>query len=167
MAAGMMLMGGVAAASGINELPADADLVVHFYNTAGVGAIMLWSAKHQATTLLANAGIKARFVDCLARPEGKCADSTDPRVFILSIVVKVPDRLHGSLGYALPYTELGNQAFLNFPRIDKTAPLNTQHLLGTVIAHELAHLLFRSAAHGSGIMKEKWTALARTALAHL
>ena len=156
--AGAMLMGAVTTAATFNEVPTDADLVVHVYDKVEIAKLEFGSAKRQAARLLANAGIKVRFVDCLIGPTGKCDDTTDPRTIIMSIEGTVPDRLRTALGYALPYTERANRATLNYPRIEKTSPFHTECLLGTVIAHELAHLLFRSTAHGSGMMKDKWTA---------
>ena len=132
---------------------AEADIVVQLSNKVGVGTLELVSAKRVATALMAKAGLKVRFVDC-----GVCEDSSDPRVFLMSIDDKVPERLHHVLGYALPYTERANRASLNYPMIGKASPGNTEHLLGSVMAHELAHLLFRSAAHSGGLMKQGFTA---------
>ena len=133
---------------------ADADLVVHVYNKAGAPVMEFNDAKSRAASQMSKAGIKVRFVDC---GTGNCQDSTDPRVFVLTIENKMPEGKRHVLGYALPYTELANRATLNYPKIAEASPAQTERLLGTVISHELAHLLFRSANHGPGMMKAAWT----------
>ena len=142
--AGLVLMSGLAGA-------AEADLMVHLCDKVGVVALELGAAKRLATSLMAKAGIKVQFADCGS------GEPLNTREILMSIEHNVPERLQNVLGYALPYTERANRATLNYPKIEKTSPAQTERLLGTVMAHELAHLLFRSAAHGEGLMRETWT----------
>ncbi len=131
----------------------EADIVVELVNNVGVNPLELACAKSVAADLLGRAGLKVRFV---TRVAGE--DSADPRVFVVTIDDRMPDRVQHVLGYALPYTERANRAWLNYPKINKTSPDSTGYLLGSVIAHELGHLLLRSATHGTGLMKAGFTA---------
>jgi len=134
---------------------ADSDLIVHIHDKVGVATLEMASAKRLAVSQMAKAGISVRFVDCKRNP---CQDAQDPRVFVISILDRVPVQKQTALGYALPFSRRCNEANLNYTLIIKTSPVQPEHLLGTVIVHELAHLLFHSTAHGEGLMKERWTA---------
>jgi hypothetical protein len=90
-----------------------------------------------------------------------CKESDDPRLFVVSInAVEPPEQSDTALGFALIHGR-ANHAAAVYPRIAAQTANDSVYqdacLLGNVMAHELAHLLFRSARHGEGIMRSNWT----------
>jgi len=134
-----------------------------------VGKSTLRYAEVQADRILRKAGVAAEWVDC-AEPhsgrsnDGVCPEGSDPGLFIVGIR---GDNAPGSssksaLGFAMPQFPSSNHAVVLYPRIIQIVranayPLDERVLLAYVIAHELAHLLFGSVAHGEGIMRANWS----------
>jgi len=135
---------------------ADSYLVVQLSNHSAATRIEIAGAKSEASRLLSVVGMKIRWVDC-GRNETACPESNDPRTFVVSIEEMIPARLVRSLGYSTPLTERANRAVINYPRIASMPGVSVECLIGTVIVHELAHLLFRSSDHGPGLMKVEWS----------
>jgi hypothetical protein len=130
------------------------DLKVHLYNQARVSPADIETAKKEAGLLFEKAGIMVHWKDCVA--------SCGPENHDDALVVWINNSSEAissdtALGFAAPFAGRGNQAVVLYPRICQFAPEpNRPFLLGAVIAHELAHLLFRSNQHSQGIMRASW-----------
>lgn len=144
----------------------EARVTVQIYNTAKLPERIVSGAEAQADWMFQKAGIEVTWVNCppVERERGAdqvCKQYADPGLFVFSIVEEAPDAaIHDcTLGFALPFAGSGNHAAALSPKIAGLADqyrLDFHIVLGHVIAHELGHLLFRSTAHGDGIMRSSW-----------
>lgn len=145
----------------------EAQVTVHVYNTAHIPSGNISGAEAQAGWIFEKAGIRIMWINCPAieRERGGdqiCKQYADPGLLVMSILDEAPEAaIHDcTLGFALPFAGRGNHAAAMLPKVERVAHQNRVDLhivLGHVMAHELAHLLFRSNAHGVGIMRSSWT----------
>jgi hypothetical protein len=140
-------------------------ITVQLYNQVNAPQREIRQAKATVSWMFQKAGIDVRWVECplsqLASTDQLCGQPDDPTLFVLSITAAdPPDHSLTALGFALVQGRANHAAAL-YPRIRAMAEKNPQFkndiLLGSVIAHELAHLLFHSTQHGEGIMRAAWT----------
>ena len=134
---------------------------------ANVPEETLSTAEREAGWMFSKADIEVSWVGCpLPRRERAgnqvCKQTADPLLFVFSIVDSAPnaDIEESTLGFALPFTATANHAAALYSKINELAnqqSVEVHYLLAHVIAHEVAHLLFRSFRHGDGIMRAKWT----------
>jgi hypothetical protein len=139
--------------------------------TVPVGNSTLRYAEVQADRIMRKAGVTAEWVDCAeARSDrsndGVCQEKPDPKLFVIGIRGdNAPGSSSGSaLGFAMSRSRSSKHAVVLYPRIIQVVHANADlldegTLLAHVIAHELAHLLFASTAHGEGIMRANWSRL--------
>jgi hypothetical protein len=147
-------------------------ITVQVFNYAGAPASEVRQAKSEAGWIFRRAGIDITWVDCppIVRERGAdqvCKEPADPHLFVLAINPVCPPEQHdNALGFAvLPGRT--NHAAVCYPRIAAFAEEQEFRagLLAGVMAHELAHLLLCSAAHGEGLMQPQWTAVEVHAMA--
>jgi hypothetical protein len=141
------------------------EITVQLFNPANVSMSNMREAEREVSWLFQKAGIEVHWVECPVQVHGApvdpaCSQFGDPDVFVLSIITDRPhDRSNYALGFAMVFGE-SNHAAAFYKRISErlknNPPYRDCNLLGLVLAHELAHLLFRSTEHGPGIMKANW-----------
>jgi hypothetical protein len=153
---------------------ADQQITVRLYNLADVRSQTLDQAMHQATLLLATAGVtavweqgaadskEAHTVDLSSRQAQKTQNSGFRKHLVLIVVGNVPaGYLPGALGRAFPESQIGVNAMIFYDRVERlkqTDEMDLTTVLGLAMAHEIGHVLLRSSAHSQGgIMKSPWT----------
>jgi hypothetical protein len=159
-------MFGLVLAAHAADSEAPLEITVQLFNNANAPQLEVRRAESEAGWMFHKAGIAVHWVECppLVRERGGdrvCKEPDDPRLFVVSInAMDPPEQSDTALGFAL----LGgrtNHAAAVYPRIVAQTAHNSAYqdcvLLGSVMAHELAHLLFRSTQHGEGIMRSNWT----------
>ena len=167
-----------AAASGTPSLakhPPDArrgtaSLTLRVYDYARENRSSLLAAEAEATRILGQAGVNARWTDC---PTSRAQSSNYPdcqlpwRVndYVLDVLPEAMTALLGksedALGSTPTCTGSHCTAIVFFDRIERmsnggtaTAPM----LLGRAMAHEIGHLLLGAKTHSpSGIMRARWS----------
>ena len=142
------------------------EITVQIFNNANAPRWEVRRAEGEAGWMFQRAGIAVRWVECppLMRERGGdqvCKETDDPGLFVVSInAMDPPEQSDTALGFALIQGR-ANHAAVVYPRIVAQTAHDSVYqdvcLLGSVMAHELAHLLFRSARHGEGIMRPKWS----------
>lgn len=144
-------------------------ITVQVHNVAGAPAAVIAKAEQGASFVFRGAGISVRWADCRAVDLGRggnqiCVKPDDPYTFMVVIggrFAKSPLK-NTALGFALPLSGTRNHAEIFYPRLKEVTHSNPGRvddggLLGAVLVHEIAHLLFGSTSHGPGIMRADWT----------
>lgn len=149
-------------------------LRVHVYNLANVQAKSLERALRETARILAVAGIEIVFEPGSAdSPEAHTSDMTqwlsstmgqksDDRDFLVVRMVRgfPAEVLPKMLGFSLPSARKGVHATVFYDRVERVnfgSPAPPETVLGSVLAHEIGHVLLRSGEHTSGgIMKAVW-----------
>ncbi|MDE3164239.1 MAG: hypothetical protein KGN36_00390 [Acidobacteriota bacterium] len=142
------------------------EITVQVYNQAGAPAVEVHKAESTASWMYLKAGIDVHWVECppLERVRGgdqACRQPDDPALFVLSINPDCPPETSATaMGFAVLQGQ-SNHAAVVYPRIEAVSQKDPQcqdcALLGSAMAHELAHLIFHSARHTDGIMRAVWT----------
>jgi hypothetical protein len=151
----------------IGNLAAQNHIKIELNNTAKTPHYAVSVAEAAASSLFDRAGIRIEWIECLSGAtdprRSLCMESNDPDQF--TVVIRQDDgraRPHDSaLGYAMPFSGKRNHAAVLWSPISRIAQDNSREvgegtLLGTVIAHELGHLLMGSGTHGPGVMNSNW-----------
>lgn len=143
-----------------------AQLNVSVYNDAGVAQPMLKKAESMAATVLGRAGISVNWEDCSDRATSAYAcDHPEDGQFSLRITPDTINSMQASIfGVAfLSADGKGRYADVFYSRVLQLYNDNSVSLpevLGSVMAHELGHLLLGSNAHSTiGIMQRQWRAI--------
>jgi hypothetical protein len=144
----------------VTAIGAEEEIVVHVHNTANVLQGEIRRAENEAGLMFQKAGIRVQWVDCPSHVDDEaCREPDDPRLFVVTINAKYPPKQSvEALGYAL-LPGRGNHAAAYYPNIAEAMAGHPEYrasVLGSVIAHELGHLLFHSTRHGEGIMRTNW-----------
>jgi len=159
--------------AGLFSLPAyGADVSVAVYDFAHVGSQTLEHAEQFAAEVFVSAGIVVRMTtaisddplgsDFSAPSRNGCRESPLPVIIQAQILPHAPAGFRSSaLGYSLPCAQHGAQITLYADRIEavrQTENVSFDWVLAYSLAHELGHVLRRSAAHDAdGLMKPVWT----------
>jgi hypothetical protein len=144
-------------------------ITVRVHNVAGAEAAVIAGGEREATRTLKSVGIGVQWTDCPA-PDlhgsgGEiCNETYESSRFTVVIdkgFANAPIK-DTALGFALPFLAGRNHAAVVYPRVRSLATRNSDlmdcgNLLGMVLVHEIAHLLFASMNHGGGIMQADWT----------
>jgi hypothetical protein len=140
-------------------------VTVHLVNNVNAPSAELRSARIEAGLIFQRAGIDIHWVECLptlviSGSEPACGRVNHPLLFVLSINGGVPpDGSPTSLGYALMPGYCNHAAAL-YPRIENIVKNHPEYsrasVLGSVLAHELGHLFYRSTEHSHGVMRANW-----------
>jgi len=148
-------------------------LRVHVYNLADVHTKSLERALRETARILAVAGIEIVFEPCSAdSPEAHTSDMTrwlssmrqkpDDRHFLVVRMVRgfPAEVLPKMLGFSLPSARKGVHVTVFCDRVERVSsgtPAPRETVLGSVLAHEIGHVLLRSEEHTpGGIMKAVW-----------
>jgi hypothetical protein len=145
-------------------------LRIRLYDLAHTPAGTVEHASQTAGRLLAEAGVKVTWEKGAANSaEGRLAVwssgvTPDTRGYLVARVLVGPpgDFSEAELGYALPFAPEGAHATVYYDRIEKVffrakGMPNIGSILGAAMAHEIAHVLLRSAVHSAqGVMKGNW-----------
>ena len=147
---------------------AGAEITVQVFNAARAPEREVRRALAGAGRILRQAGIAAQWIQCGnpaldGRAVSECDPRSEPGLFVFSILPEDPRE--GIPGDALGFAVLAgrrNGAVAIYSRIVTLLRDNPDYancnILASVIAHELGHLLLRSAQHAAGIMKANWDA---------
>ncbi len=141
------------------------EITVQVFNNANAPWREVREAEVEAAWIFKKAGIAVHWVECPTETPANgedmvCQQPDNPRLFVLSIINrKVPNLAENALGFALVQGQ-ANHAAAIYPKVSAMVAENPEYqncaLLGSVMAHELGHLLFRSTRHGEGIMNGNW-----------
>ncbi len=171
--AGLAVIGAVAGtpalAAPFNGFASRVTIRIHDY--ARVRDLRLQAAQEHVSDTYARIGVNTDWLPPL-RPSPTKAPSgaytpepEDASIVLMLITEPMADRLRVPVnvaGYAATDGQsVGSVAFIVADRVDRVAwrgRLNPGQVLGSVIAHELAHLLMPGRHHSSsGIMRPRWT----------
>lgn len=139
-------------------------VTVQLMNNANAPDAEVRQAEAEAALMFRKAGIDIHWMECRPQLEGvsdpACRAVDHPMLFVLSITAgTVPNGSGTALGYALMQGH-GNHAAAIYPRISELVKSHPEYanssILGSVLAHELAHLVFHSTEHGDGVMRARW-----------
>jgi hypothetical protein len=139
-------------------------MTVQVMNNANVPDPEVRMAETEAGLMFQRAGIEIHWLDCRPQTPGvaepACKSIDEPMLFVLSITAgTAPNGSGTALGYALMQGH-GNHAAALYPRVAELVKSHPEYanstILGSVLAHELAHLVFHTTQHGEGVMRAKW-----------
>jgi len=135
---------------------AQVEVRVHLYNSANLSQYVLTQATQVANRAFAVAGISVQWHVC----EPSCDENSGPPRYIVGIAgPNVQPRSSGALGFAMLEAGDGDRAVVSLPRLElfaNSTGLALPVAMGHAIAHELGHLITRSARHSYGIMSARW-----------
>lgn len=137
---------------------------VLMYNYARVSSQNLAAAERQANKILAGASVQAIWVDCLKDNPIEsgllCPNASNPHTPVLRVL---PGHVTNQFADSeFGFAQIPVYATISYEHIVRRAerdnePLEIPILLGTVIAHELGHLLLGDPRHSAlGIMQPRW-----------
>jgi hypothetical protein len=142
-------------------------ITVRVYQTAGLSPSLEDRALAEAESILRGGFVNVRWRICTGRDRGRTGVCDAPLAAserAIRIVRRGGVRDDGpvALGNALVERSAGGVlATVYFDRVAwlaNTAQTDAAIVLGRAVAHELAHLLMRTAAHtGCGLMRPRWT----------
>lgn len=149
------------------ELP---EITVRLYNYAGAADNILSGAQQQATRILLESGVRLRWLPCTVDEQGvaedpRCYQAQGPAAISLLVC---PSQMTpkeglppGIFGFSLmPEQGPAMSARVYFHRLEELANgprLRKGPLLGSMMAHEIGHLLLGINSHsGQGIMSIPW-----------
>jgi hypothetical protein len=134
-------------------------ITVMLANKAGVSHQILRQAEMEASRIFRAAGIDISWNDCSSTHQ--CHHAPSAHEFVVSIVAE--GRTSSDLVYGVAFLDeagMGKYADVFFRRIQSEGredDENVSKLLGTVVAHELGHLLLGSHGHSQGgVMTPVW-----------
>jgi hypothetical protein len=137
-------------------------LFVSVYNDAHVPDDTLTRAEQQATKVFSRAGLDVRWVNCSGRDSASCYQLGETVNLVLRITLNaVPTTSDTAFGVAhLASDGTGRYGDVFWKRVNDlqtNSNAEASVILGSVMAHEMGHLLLGSNAHAvSGIMKAWW-----------
>src|SRR5215510_1639148 len=140
-------------------------LTVWVYNRYPVPADLLRIALRQTATIFEHAGIRIRWLNCLAAgpqepTDPACLPGPTSNTIVLTILGNANGGYRRSLGYAFPRNDGGKSAVVYYRRVGFMvgfAPEESAPLLGAVVAHEIGHALLPGRPHSKeGIMRPEW-----------
>ncbi len=168
--AGLLFMMPAAVAAQTDGL-AGPVVVIRTYNSFGVPTEDLLAARAEAQATLREAGVDVSWLDCGFRhgqapeaPRG-CGEPLGGNDLVLRLQAGAGSGLTRfvSMGFSLVSTGAG-AAYLStvFPdvvaSVARSAAIESNHLLGLAIAHEIGHLLLNTNSHASaGLMRADWS----------
>jgi hypothetical protein len=136
-------------------------VIVFVYNDARVPGDTLIRAEQQAKNAFSRAGLEITWLDCI-RGTPACNEIGGSNHLILRITPNVARSISdAAFGIAfLGSDETGRNADVFWKRaqeIQENSKVDLALILGSVMAHEIGHLLLGSNAHAvSGIMRAHW-----------
>ena len=142
----------------------DSQMIVSVYNDAGVPAPLLQRAEDNAGRLFRRADLDLIWVTCSKGVSGEsvCPGGTRSSQIYFHVISQSLTLSDNAFGVAFLGSDgVGRYADLFFDPIQKLAtnfaPAEAE-IMGSVMAHEIGHLLLGSQAHShSGIMEAHWS----------
>jgi hypothetical protein len=149
---------------------ADNQIRIRVYDYAGVSEDVLQKAEDVTTSIFQKAGLDFVWFTCARNgkfsDKASCPDAMDPTDLILNLVphsmskgLRVKDEVEG-LAVDGP-DRFSGHAWVFFDRAKEVAAkhlLNLANVLGSLMAHELGHLLLGSSSHSKiGLMRAGWS----------
>jgi hypothetical protein len=158
----------------------DKQITIRIHNYAQVESGDLVKAEQIADDILQKAGVEAVWIECLAghtpTKEPACQTPMGPPDLMLNLLPRsMSDRYHlrlDAFGFALEGEDgrFGFYAAIFCDLVKDAAAqrqLTRSVLLGTVIAHELGHLLLSTNSHSAlGLMRANWCGKELLAVEH-
>ncbi len=151
---------------------AELEITLRVYNYAQVPASELAGAESGAASILREAGIETRWLDCpLSKAELKmnpvCNHTAGPAKLWLKVLPESMFHRFGfsktTMGFALlsPDGRRGSESFISYRWVDRLAEMEyaPRHaILAHAMAHEIGHLLLGTNSHFPvGIMRADWS----------
>lgn len=139
-----------------------AQVTVSVYNDAGVPQVVLQRAERRAGNIFAHANVDVVWVNCPHASSEEDALACNRIVLSLRIIPNAMGSMSGAaFGVAfLAPDGAGRYSDVFWKRaqdLQATSNLDLGSILGSVMAHEMGHLLLGSNAHAvSGIMRAHW-----------
>jgi hypothetical protein len=142
-------------------------ITVFVINRAEVAESLLANASGQAGRILQKAGINSRWVNCPKTPDSfqaaDCAQQLKTGELVVRIVPRGRTVSESIFGVSFLTDDRGAYADVFFEPLRHVCEVNRDlslaAMLGSVMAHELGHLLLGSNAHSQdGIMQAHWNA---------
>jgi len=150
--------------------PGAITIALRVYDYARVDRARMLGAETEATTILARAGVEARWVDCSTSKADldnypDCQSPWQANDFVLKVLPKamVDSKViwQEAMGFSFRCDTLGTcSSSVFYDRVQSLSqggrgPLPV--LLGLAMAHEIGHLLLGTHSHSStGIMRARW-----------
>jgi hypothetical protein len=157
-----IFLGWAAAADAVRPNP---PFTVSVYNDAGVPAAVLERAEQEAASIFAHSGLQVVWLDCTppgTRDAFDCNRIDAPGHFALRVISRAAGGL-STVAFGVSFLspgEAGKYADVFWDRtqdLHAASNLDLGSILGSVMAHEIGHLLLGSNAHAvSGIMRAHW-----------
>lgn len=142
----------------------DVEITVLVQNSTRLSGSILKEAEQEASRIFSSAAISITWVDCSKGPnraDDACHRVPGPAQFVLHIVAT--GRTSSDMVFGLAFLDEGGAGKYSDVFLDRIEDAHrelgtdTSRLLGTVIAHELGHLLLGSHAHSyAGVMTPIW-----------
>lgn len=139
-------------------------ITLRVHNYSQIDARILLASEQIVSDLLRKAGVDAVWLSCSSgegsHSDAECAKSLGATDLNLNLPVPSATKMYQRADSVYGFT-LGNNAWVFFDRVRASASdyhLDTAHLFGNVIAHELGHLLLGDNAHSNwGLMCARWS----------
>ena len=158
----------------------DKQITIRIHNYAQVKSSVLLNAERTTDDILQEAGVEVVWIECstgsIPAKEPACETPMGPTDLMLNLLPRsMSERFHlriDAFGVALEDAErgLGSNAWIFCDLVKEAATqrqLTQSVLLGTVIAHELGHLLLSTNSHSAfGLMRANWSGKELSAVEH-
>jgi len=144
------------------SLKGNPQVIVSVYNDAQVPGDTLTRAELQATNTFLRSGLEINWLNCTHHDTAACNEVGGPQHLFLRITPKIAASLNdAAFGIAfIGSDQTGRNANVFWRRvkeIQKNTKADASLILGSVMAHEIGHLLLGSNSHAlSGIMRARW-----------
>ncbi len=135
-------------------------------STAEIPSALLRDAEDSAMRIFEKAGVSVQWLNCFHRGgaflDQACAAATTPADLVIQVVPRAQHAADSVFGVSFVDAGGGVFADIFFDRVLQLHAQNRQisfsRLLGSVIAHELGHLLLGEHSHSrEGLMQAQWS----------
>jgi hypothetical protein len=144
------------------SLKGNPQVIVSVYNDAQVPDDTLTRAEQQATNTFLRSGLNIEWLNCTHQDTAACNEVGGQQHLFLRITPKIATSLNETaFGIAFIGSDgIGRNANVFWRRVEdiqQNSKANVSLILGSVMAHEIGHLLLGSNSHAlSGIMRARW-----------
>ena len=144
------------------SLKGNPQVIVSVYNDAQVPGDTLTRAEQKATSTFSRSGVDIHWLNCTHHETVPCNEVGGPQQLFLRITPNIAPSLNDTaFGIAfIGSDETGRNANVFWRRVkdfQQNSKADVSLILGSVMAHEIGHLLLGSNSHAlSGIMRARW-----------
>jgi hypothetical protein len=139
-------------------------VIVSVHNYAQIDSRLLPGSEQIVSDILRKAGVETIWLACTSgdgsHSDADCAKPLGAADLNLNLPEPNATKLYHRADSVYGFT-LGKNAWVFFDRVKASAlkhQLNTSHVLGNVLAHEIGHLLLGENAHSNwGLMRARWS----------